>query len=55
MMQQRIILYLLPVVFGAGGIVFPIGVLIYWTVSNLWTLAQQFIVTDRAGGGGRES
>lgn len=55
MMQQRMILYLLPVVFGAGGILFPIGVLIYWTVSNLWTLAQQFIVTDRAGGGGRES
>jgi YidC/Oxa1 family membrane protein insertase len=55
MVQQKVILYILPVVFGAGGIIFPIGVLIYWTVSNLWTLAQQFIVTDRAGGRGRES
>jgi YidC/Oxa1 family membrane protein insertase len=52
-MQQKVILYVLPVIFGAGGIVFPIGVLIYWTVSNLWTLAQQFVVTDRAAGRGR--
>jgi len=50
LMQQKVILYILPVVFGAGGIVFPIGVLIYWTVSNLWTLAQQYIVTERAAG-----
>ena len=44
MRQQKAILYVLPVVFGAGGIVFPIGVLIYWTTTNLWTLAQQFFV-----------
>jgi YidC/Oxa1 family membrane protein insertase len=44
--QQKMILYILPVVFGAGGIVFPIGVLIYWTTTNLWTLAQQFFVMD---------
>jgi YidC/Oxa1 family membrane protein insertase len=42
--QQRIFLYILPVVFGVGGILFPIGVLIYWTTTNLWTLAQQFFV-----------
>ena len=47
MRQQKAILYALPVVFGAGGIVFPIGVLIYWTTTNLWTLAQQFVVMDR--------
>lgn len=46
--QQKILLYVLPVVFGAGGIIFPIGVLIYWTVSNLWTLVQQFLVTRNA-------
>ena len=44
MRQQKAILYVLPVIFGAGGIVFPIGVLIYWTTTNLWTLAQQFFV-----------
>jgi YidC/Oxa1 family membrane protein insertase len=53
MRQQKMILYILPLVFGAGGIVFPIGVLIYWTTTNLWTLAQQFFVMDRAPGPGR--
>ena len=47
MRQQRILLYLLPLIFGVGGIFFPIGVLVYWTVSNLWTLAQQFLVSRR--------
>ncbi|WP_396134214.1 membrane protein insertase YidC [Arthrobacter oryzae] len=50
MRQQKAILYVLPVIFGAGGIVFPIGVLIYWTTTNLWTLAQQFFVDRRATG-----
>lgn len=42
--QQKIMLYVLPLVFGIGGIAFPIGVLIYWTTSNLWTMGQQFYV-----------
>ncbi len=42
--QQRMILYALPIIFGVGGILFPIGVLIYWTTTNLWTMAQQFFV-----------
>ena len=42
--QQRMFLYILPLVFGVGGILFPIGVLVYWTTTNLWTLAQQFFV-----------
>ena len=50
MAQQKVLLYSLPVVFGAGGIVFPIGVLIYWTTTNLWTMGQQFAVRwDRMG------
>jgi YidC/Oxa1 family membrane protein insertase len=53
MRQQKVILYILPLVFGVGGIVFPIGVLIYWTVSNLWTLAQYALVLDREAGHGR--
>jgi YidC/Oxa1 family membrane protein insertase len=44
MRQQKALLYILPVVFGIGGILFPIGVLVYWTVSNIWTLAQQFSI-----------
>ena len=42
--QQKMLLYVLPVVFGVSGVAFPIGVLIYWTTSNLWTMGQQFYV-----------
>ncbi|HSV38521.1 MAG TPA: membrane protein insertase YidC [Nocardioidaceae bacterium] len=42
--QQKMLLYVLPVVFAVGGIAFPIGVIIYWTTSNLWTMGQQFYV-----------
>ncbi len=42
--QQKMLLYVLPVVFAVGGIAFPIGVLLYWTTSNLWTMCQQFYV-----------
>lgn len=42
--QQKIMLYVLPVVFGVTGIFFPIGVLVYWTTSNIWTMGQQFYV-----------
>jgi YidC/Oxa1 family membrane protein insertase len=47
MRQQQMMLYILPLVFGIGGINFPIGVLIYWTTTNLWTMAQQFFVIRR--------
>jgi len=42
--QQKMLLYILPVAFGVGGIFFPVGVLLYWTTSNLWTMGQQFYV-----------
>ena len=42
--QQRILLYLLPLVFLFSGFTFPLGVMFYWLVSNFWTMVQQFIV-----------
>src|SRR3954462_9785202 len=42
--QQKMLLYVLPLVFAVGGIAFPIGALFYWTTSNLWTMCQQFYV-----------
>ncbi len=42
--QQKMLLYILPVVFAVGGIAFPIGVLLYWSTSNIWTMGQQFYV-----------
>ncbi|MGO4384371.1 membrane protein insertase YidC [Specibacter sp. RAF43] len=47
MKQQKMMLYVLPLVFGIGGVNFPIGVLIYWTTTNIWTMAQQFFVIRR--------
>ncbi|MFQ4148122.1 membrane protein insertase YidC [Arthrobacter sp. LAPM80] len=47
MKQQKMMLYVLPLVFGIGGVNFPIGVLIYWTTTNLWTMGQQFFVIRR--------
>ena len=42
--QQRILLYILPLVFAFSGFAFPIGVMFYWLTSNFWTMVQQFIV-----------
>jgi YidC/Oxa1 family membrane protein insertase len=42
--QQRMLLYVLPLVFVFSGLSFPLGVMFYWLTSNIWTMAQQFIV-----------
>ncbi|MFG6444620.1 membrane protein insertase YidC [Microbacterium sp. P06] len=42
--MQRIMLFILPLGFIFSGVFFPLGVVIYWFASNLWTMAQQFIV-----------
>jgi len=42
--QQKTLMYILPFVFVLSGPNFPIGVLIYWTVSNMWSMGQQFYV-----------
>ena len=45
--QQKIMLYVFPLVFAVGGVNFPVGVLIYWSTSNLQTMGQQFYVIRR--------
>ncbi|MEO7349186.1 MAG: membrane protein insertase YidC, partial [Terrimesophilobacter sp.] len=42
--QQRMLLYVLPFVFLFSGFTFPLGVMFYWLVSNIWTMVQQFLV-----------
>lgn len=42
--QQKMMMYIFPFMFAIGGFGFPIGVLIYWLVSNIWTMGQQFWV-----------
>jgi YidC/Oxa1 family membrane protein insertase len=45
--QQKIMLYVFPVIFAVTGVNFPVGVLIYWSTTNLWTFGQQFYVIKR--------
>jgi len=45
--QQKIMLYLFPLIFAVSGVNFPIGVLIYWSTTNLWTWGQQYYVIKR--------
>ena len=42
--QQKILMYVFPLMFMFSGINFPIGVLIYWFTTNLWSMGQQFWV-----------
>ncbi|MCW2586218.1 MAG: 60 kDa inner rane insertion protein, partial [Frankiales bacterium] len=44
---QKIMLYVLPFSFAIFGFSFPIGVLLYWLTTNVWSLAQQQYVIAR--------
>jgi YidC/Oxa1 family membrane protein insertase len=45
--QQKMLLYVLPLVFAVSGVNFPIGVLLYWLTTNVWSMGQQFYVIRR--------
>ena len=45
--MQKYMIYLLPVFFAVTGINFPVGVLIYWLTTNVWSMGQQFYVIRR--------
>ncbi len=42
--QQKMMLYVFPFMYLFFGLNIPIGVLIYWLISNTWTMAQQYIL-----------
>jgi YidC/Oxa1 family membrane protein insertase len=42
--QQKMMLYLFPLMYLVGGLYIPIGVMIYWLTTNLWTMGQQYIL-----------
>jgi YidC/Oxa1 family membrane protein insertase len=44
MQTQKLLLYVLPLVFLVSGLTFPLGVMTYWLISNFWTMGQQFLV-----------
>lgn len=39
--SQKVLLYVFPIMYAASSAVLPIGVLIYWSASNIWTMGQQ--------------
>jgi YidC/Oxa1 family membrane protein insertase len=45
--QQKIVMYLMPLMFVFSGVTFAIGVLLYWLTTNLWTMGQQFYTIRR--------
>jgi YidC/Oxa1 family membrane protein insertase len=53
--QQKILLYVLPLVFAVSGVNFPIGVLLYWLTTNVWSMGQQFYVIRRMPAPGSEA
>ncbi|AXI78621.1 membrane protein insertase YidC [Peterkaempfera bronchialis] len=47
MQQQKMLMYVFPVMFAVFGINFPVGVLVYWLTTNVWTMGQQLFVIRR--------
>ncbi|MEC4015739.1 membrane protein insertase YidC [Streptomyces sp. H27-D2] len=47
MQQQKMLMYVFPIMFAVFGINFPVGVLVYWLTTNLWTMGQQMFVIRR--------
>ena len=45
--QQKIMMYLMPLMFVFSGVTFAIGVLLYWLTTNLWSMGQQFYTIRR--------
>jgi YidC/Oxa1 family membrane protein insertase len=45
--QQKLLVYVFPFMFAVFGINFPIGVLVYWLTTNIWSMGQQYYVIRR--------
>jgi YidC/Oxa1 family membrane protein insertase len=46
-MIQKLLLYGMPIGLFVSSFFFPLGVLMYWFVNNLWTLGQQFYILKK--------
>ncbi|MGW6509753.1 membrane protein insertase YidC [Streptomyces niveus] len=47
MQQQKMLMYIFPLIFMVMGINFPVGVLVYWLTTNVWTMGQQMYVINQ--------
>jgi YidC/Oxa1 family membrane protein insertase len=42
--QQKILLYVMPIMLTFVAFQLPAGVLLYWVATNLWTMGQQYVM-----------
>jgi len=42
--QQKVMLYVMPLMMGFFGYQLPVGVLLYWVTTNVWTMVQQAFI-----------
>jgi YidC/Oxa1 family membrane protein insertase len=60
--SQRMLMFLLPLIFVPFILSFPAGLILYWITTNVWTIGQQLVIQKvvpapvavTAGGGGAE-
>lgn len=55
--QQMILQYVMPAIIVVVGFSLPVGVLLYWVTTNVWTMGQQYVMfrtipMAQPGGGG---
>lgn len=44
MAQQQVMLYVMPIMLTVFAVNLPIGVLLYWVTTNIWTIGQQWVM-----------
>lgn len=47
--MQRKVMQMLPLIFGVLFLMFPSGLVLYWSVSNLFSIAQQYVINKKYG------
>ncbi|SDR94053.1 YidC/Oxa1 family membrane protein insertase [Paraoerskovia marina] len=52
---QKMMLYLFPLIFLVSGVNFPVGVLVYWSTTNVWSMGQQYYTISRMPAPGSEA
>lgn len=53
--QQKMFMYAMPFIYFITGPNFPLGVLIYWLTTNVWSFGQQYYVIHRSPAPGSEA
>lgn len=51
--QQQVMLYAMPVLLTFFAFNIPVGVLLYWVTTNVWTIGQQYVMFRTAGAAGQ--